>query len=156
MTDDRDQQRMDRGERSYPNRPFVGIGAVVFKLNEVLLIKRGRPPRQGSWNLPGGLQETGETVFATAAREILEETGLTVEVIELVDVVDSITRDGEDRTQYHYTLIDVRAEWRAGTPVAADDAEAVTWAPLDGLAPFELWSETERIIRMASEQRQRR
>ena len=147
-------ERMDRGERSYPRRPFVGVGVVVFKDDLVLLIKRGRPPRQGIWSLPGGLQETGETVFAAAAREIREETGLTVEVIELVDVVDSITHDEQDRTQYHYTLVDVRAEWRAGEAVAADDAEAVTWAKLDGLAAFDLWSETERVIRLAQAQRQ--
>ena len=112
--------RMDRSGRSYPDRPFVGIGAVVFKEESVLLIRRGRPPRQGSWSLPGGLQEVGETVFAAAAREVLEETGLTIQVIDLVDVVDSITRDNEDRTQYHYTLVDVRAEWRAGEAVAID------------------------------------
>ena len=145
--------RMDRGDRSYPDRPFVGVGAVVFKGDKVLLIKRGRPPRQGSWSLPGGLQEVGETVFATAAREILEETGLTVEVVALVDVVDSITRDGDDRTKYHYTLVDVRAEWRAGDAVAADDAEAVTWATLDGLDGYDLWAETDRVIRLAAAQR---
>lgn len=146
---------MDRGDRSYPKRPFIGVGAVVFKGDEVLLIKRARPPRQGIWSIPGGLQEVGETFFATAAREIFEETGLTVEVIELVDVVDSITQDDVDRTQYHYTLVDVRAEWRAGEAVAADDAEAVTWAALDALEPFELWSETDRVIRLAAAQRGR-
>ncbi len=144
---------MDRGDRRYPTRPFVGVGAVVFKDRQVLLIRRGRPPRQGIWSLPGGLQEVGETVFATAAREVLEETGLTVEIIELVDVVDSITRDAQDRTRYHYTLVDVRAEWRAGEAVAADDAEDVTWAPLDALARYDLWSETERVIRRAAAQR---
>ncbi len=146
---------MDRGNRAYPKRPFVGVGAIVFKGNDVLLIKRGRPPRQGIWSIPGGLQEIGETVFATAAREILEETRVTVEVIELVDVVDSITRDDANRTQYHYTLVDVRAEWRAGAAVAADDAEAVVWAALDALEPFDLWSETDRVIRKAAEQRGR-
>lgn len=145
--------RMDRSDRSYPDRPFVGVGAVVFKAESVLLIRRGRPPRQGSWSLPGGLQEVGETVFATAAREVLEETGLTIQVIDLVDVVDSITRDNEDRTQYHYTLVDVRAEWRAGEAIAADDAEAVIWAPLDDLNSYDLWSETERVIQLAETQR---
>ena len=153
--DELTKPRMDRTDRTYPARPFVGVGAVVFKDDAVLLIKRGRPPRQGIWSLPGGLQEVGETFFATAAREVLEETGLTVEIIELVDVVDSITRDDQDRTQYHYTLVDVRAEWRAGDAVAADDAEAATWAQLDALAPFDLWSETERVIRLAQAQRLR-
>jgi len=145
--------RMDRRDRRYPDRPFIGVGAVVFKEESVLLIQRGRPPRQGSWSLPGGLQEVGETVFAAAAREVLEETGLTIRVIELVEVVDSITRDPEGRTQYHYTLVDVRAEWRAGEAVAADDAEGVSWAPLDALNSYDLWSETERVIQLAAAQR---
>ena len=68
-------------------------------------------------------------------------------------VVDSITRDGDDRTKYHYTLVDVRAEWRAGDAVAADDAEAVTWAALDGLDGYDLWAETDRVIRLAAAQR---
>ena len=143
----------DRGERLYPARPFVGVGAVVFKDRRVLLVRRGRAPRKGMWSLPGGLQEVGETVFAAARREVLEETGLTIEVMELVDVVDSITRDAEDRARYHYTLVDLRAEWRAGEAVAGDDAEAVAWAPLDDLARYDLWAETERVIRLAAAQR---
>ena len=145
----------DRGERLYPARPFVGVGAVVFKDRQVLLVRRGRPPRKGLWSLPGGLQEVGETVFAAARREVLEETGLAIEVVELVDVVDSITRDAEDRARYHYTLVDVRAEWRAGEAVAGDDAEAVAWAPLDDLARYDLWAETVRVIRLAAAQRRR-
>ena len=145
----------DRGERLYPARPFVGVGAVVFKDRQVLLVRRGQAPRKGLWSLPGGLQEVGETVFAAARREVLEETGLTIEVVELVDVVDSITRDAEDRVRYHYTLVDVRAEWRAGEAVAGDDAEAVAWAPLDDLARYDLWAETERVIRLAAAQRRR-
>ena len=145
----------DRGERLYPARPFVGVGAVVFKDRRVLLVRRGRAPRKGMWSLPGGLQEVGETVFAAARREVLEETGLTIEVMELVDVVDSITRDAQDRARYHYTLVDVRAEWRAGEAVAGDDAEAVAWAPLDDLARYDLWAETERVIRLAAAQRRR-
>ena len=145
----------DRGERLYPARPFVGVGAVVFKDRRVLLVRRGHAPRKGMWSLPGGLQEVGETVFAAARREVLEETGLTIEIMELVDVVDSITRDAQDRARYHYTLVDVRAEWRAGEAVAGDDAEAVAWAPLDDLARYELWAETERVIRLAAAQRRR-
>lgn len=145
----------DRGERLYPARPFVGVGAVVFKDRQVLLVRRGRPPRKGLWSLPGGLQEVGETVFAAARREVLEETGLAIEVVELVDVVDSITRDAEDRARYHYTLVDVRAEWRSGEAVAGDDAEAVAWAPLDDLARYELWAETVRVIHLAAAQRRR-
>ncbi|MBM3508854.1 MAG: NUDIX domain-containing protein [Alphaproteobacteria bacterium] len=140
-------------DRRYPSRPFVGVGAVVFKGADVLLIQRGKPPRQGQWSLPGGLQRVGETVFEAGVREVREETGLTVEPIALIDVVDSITRDENGRPQYHYTLVDILAEWRAGEAVAGDDAAAVAWTALDDLARFRLWSESERIIHLAATKR---
>jgi ADP-ribose pyrophosphatase YjhB (NUDIX family) len=138
---------------TFPTQPVVGVGAVVWRGDEVLLIKRGKPPRQDTWSLPGGRQELGETVAEAARREVREETGLEVVVHDVVAVVDSIHRDDEGRIQYHYTLIDVLAEWDAGEAVAADDATAVAWATLDELAQYELWSETERIIHLAAERR---
>jgi ADP-ribose pyrophosphatase YjhB (NUDIX family) len=151
--DDRPNAAGATDDRRYPSRPFVGVGAVVFKGDHVLLIRRGRPPRQGQWSLPGGLQRSGETVFEAGVREVREETGLTVEPVALIDVVDSITRDERGRAQYHYTLVDILAEWRAGDAVAGDDAAAVAWTTLDDLARFALWSETERIIRLAARRR---
>ncbi|MDX9861044.1 MAG: NUDIX hydrolase [Rhodospirillales bacterium] len=139
--------------RLYPDRPFVGVGAVVLNGERVLLARRGNPPRAGDWSLPGGAQMTGETVFEAACREVREETGLDVEVLGVVDVVDSITRDDDGRVRYHYTLIDVVAEAKSHTATAGDDAAAVGWFSLDELGRMNLWSETERIIRLGYEMR---
>ncbi len=138
--------------REYPDRPLVGVGVVVFGAGgKVMLVRRGKPPRQGQWSLPGGAQKLGETVFEAAAREVREETGLDVEVLGLVDVVDSIRNDDDGRVHYHYTLVDVFADARDGEPRAGGDAAAAAWfAPAD-IAKLELWSETRRVIELAAE-----
>ena len=135
----------------YPNRPLIGVGVIVFKDDRVLLIRRGKAPRAGQWSLPGGRQRLGETVRATAAREVREETGCEIEVKALLDVVDSIMRDEADRIQYHYTLVDFLAQWRGGEARAAGDAAEVVWADPDALEPYELWSETVRLIELGRE-----
>lgn len=139
--------------RTYPERPLIGVGGVVWRDDRVLLIRRGQPPKQDEWSLPGGRQELGETIAEAARREVFEETGLEVEVQDVVAVVDLIDRDDDGRIRFHYTLIDLLAEWRAGEARAGDDAAAVAWARLDELAQYELWSETERIIRLSAERR---
>ena len=101
--------------REYPDRPFVGVGVVVWRGDNVLLIQRGKPPRIGAWSLPGGAQELGETVRETAVREVREETGVEIDVTHLIDVVDTITRDKDGRVRLQYTLVDFAAEWRLGT-----------------------------------------
>ena len=103
--------------REYPDRPMVGVGVVVWRGPELLLIQRGKPPRKGAWSLPGGMQELGETVRETAVREVREETGLEIDLTHLIDVVDTITRDEDGRVRMQYTLVDFAAEWRAGEPV---------------------------------------
>ncbi len=134
--------------REYPNQPLIGVGVIVWRDDKVLLIRRGKPPRQGQWSLPGGLQKLGETVFEAACREVMEETGVAIRVLELTDVVDLIERDSaDDRVRYHYTLIDVVAGWLSGEAVAGSDADEVKWADLETLPSFQLWSETERVIR---------
>ncbi|MDE0941531.1 MAG: NUDIX hydrolase [Alphaproteobacteria bacterium] len=139
--------------RSYPDRPMVGVGAVVFKDNEILMIRRGKAPRKGHWSLPGGMQELGETVFAAAAREVLEETNIVIANIALIDVIDAITPDDEGEIQYHYTLIDVVAEWQGGDPVGGDDAMHAEFMPLHRAESLDMWEETHRIIKVAREMR---
>jgi ADP-ribose pyrophosphatase YjhB (NUDIX family) len=139
----------------YPNRPLIGVGVVVFKGDRVLLIRRGKPPREGQWSLPGGRQRLGERIEAAARREVAEEAGIEIEVGSLVDVVDSITRDDRGVVQYHYTLVDLVAEWRAGEATAGHDAAEVVWADPADLAPYDLWRETERIIALAAGKRAR-
>ncbi len=142
---------------SESKRPLVGVGAVVVKgaagAERVLLIRRGKAPRLGTWSLPGGRQCHGETVRAAAAREVMEETGLEVEISHLLDVVDSLTRDSTGAVTYHYTLVDFLAEWCAGEARAGDDAAEVLWADPHDLDRFDLWDETLRIIALALDRR---
>ena len=139
--------------REYPDRPFVGIGVLVWRDERVLLIRRRNPPRAGQWSLPGGGQELGETIAEAARREVGEETGLEIVVEDVVEVIDLIERDEDGRVQYHYVLIDVNATWTGCDPAAGDDATATAWATLDELGTFKLWSETERVIRRGYDRR---
>lgn len=143
----------DGNPRAYPDRPYVGVGIVVFRGDEVLLAQRGKWPRKYAWSIPGGAQELGETVHQAALRELREETALEVEIIGLVDVVDSINRDRGGRVEFHYTLVDLAAEWRAGEAVAGDDVAAVKWVKLADLDDFELRRATARVIRQADQMR---
>ncbi|HIJ62031.1 MAG TPA: NUDIX hydrolase [Rhodospirillaceae bacterium] len=131
-----------------PTAPVVGVGAVVWKDGRFLLIRRGRPPRQGSWSLPGGRQELGETVFQTAVREIREETGVAIRVLDIAGVVDLIDRDGDD-ILYHYTVIDVLAVWLSGDAVAGDDAMAVAWVEPGQLDDYGATEAVRRVVATA-------
>ncbi|MBP2226810.1 ADP-ribose pyrophosphatase YjhB (NUDIX family) [Azospirillum agricola] len=143
----------ERSSREYPDRPWVGVGVVVWRGDRVLLIRRGRAPRLGQWALPGGAQSLGETVFETAAREVLEETGLVVIPTEVITVVDAITPDAEGRVHYHYTLVEVSAESAEGEPVCADDALEARWATPDEAGALTEWDETRRVILLAAARR---
>jgi 8-oxo-dGTP diphosphatase len=136
-------------DREYPARPIVGIGIVVIKGDSVLLVRRGKPPNVGAWTLPGGAQEVGETTEQAARRELLEETGLEVDTLHFAATVDNIRRDTDGRIRYHYTIIDFAARWVAGEPVAATDVTEATWAKLDALDEYGLWSEAHRVIAIA-------
>lgn len=139
--------------RLYPDRPFVGVGVVVWRGADVLLVRRAKPPREGRWSIPGGVQQIGETLVEAAVREVREETGLTVEITGLLDAVDSIERDASGDVRRHYSLIDFAADWRAGEAAPADDVSEVTWADPDALAAFDLWTETLRVIRLSAARR---
>lgn len=141
--------------RRYPERPIVGVGVVVLRGDEVLLIQRGKPPRLGQWSLPGGMQEIGETVREAGRREVMEEAGVEIDFIGLIDVIDSIRRDGDDGVEFHYTLVDLAAEWLGGEPRAGGDAMGVRWVGLSEVDGLGLWSETVRVIREAAEMRRR-
>jgi len=138
-----------RSPREYPARPLVGVGVVVFRDDTVLLIRRGKPPRMGEWSLPGGAQKIGETVRETAAREVFEETGVTITALRFLEVIDSITRDSAGRVQFHYTLIDFLAEWQCGDLLVAGDAGHAEWIPFAQLDEIPLWSKTVEVIRKA-------
>ncbi len=137
------------GTREYPARPLVGIGVVLLKPGAVLLVRRAKPPAAGSWSLPGGAQELGETAEHAARRELREEAGLQAGPMTLAANVDSIHRDPEGRVQFHYTILDFAAEWLGGEPVAGGDVSEAVFAPLDRLADYGLWDEAHRVIGIA-------
>jgi 8-oxo-dGTP diphosphatase len=113
--------------RRYPDRPIVGVLAVVLRGERALVVRRHNPPMAGRWGFPGGVLELGETVAEGAMRELLEETGVVAEPIGPLTVIDSIDCDDEGRVRFHYTLVAVRGLWRSGAGVAADDADEVAW-----------------------------
>ena len=138
---------MINSDRSYLSSPFIGVGVVIWRDNEFLLIKRGKQPRIGEWSIPGGKQELGETILDAVSREVMEETSITIQIEGLVDVVDSITKDDFDQVRFHATLIDFVATYVSGTPTPGDDALDLRWFKLEDLYSLELWDETSRIIR---------
>lgn len=118
-------------QREFPKAPIVGVGAVVVDDGRVLLVQRGREPLKGKWSLPGGMLEIGESLQQGVVREVEEETGLRVEPIELIELLDRIVREegptGE-RVRYHYVIADYLCRVVGGSLKAASDAEAVRWA----------------------------
>ncbi len=120
-------------KREYPDAPVAGVGAVIVRdgprgEKSVLLIRRAQPPLQGEWSLPGGAVELGETLEDAIRREVLEETGLIVDPVEVVKAFDRIARDPRDRVQYHYVLIDFLCRVTGGTLACATDALEARWA----------------------------
>jgi 8-oxo-dGTP diphosphatase len=132
--------------------PVPAVGVVCLRAgadgDEVLLIRRGKPPRRGEWSLPGGRLEFGERLEAAALRELAEETGVEAQLTGLIEVLDGLFPDGER----HYVLIDYAARWIAGEPRAGDDATEARFWPLSEIGALGLWSETRRVILKAAAQ----
>ena len=126
--------------------PFIGVGVVVWRSNRFLLVKRGKSPRKGEWSIPGGRQKLGETTRDTALREIQEEASIGIEILGLIDVVDSIIKDDRGLVNFHATLVDYAAQYVSGTPKAGDDAIDIGWFTLEDIPSLNLWEETGRII----------
>lgn len=127
--------------------PVPAVGVVCFRGDEVLLIRRGTPPRQGEWSLPGGRIEPGERAASAALRELLEETGVEARLLGVIDVVDGVFPEAGR----HYVLIDYLALWIAGEPRAGDDAVEAVFVPLDRALDLVAWDETRRILLRARE-----
>ena len=147
---------MNDNSRAYPDRPYVGVGVVVFRDDSVLLAQRGKRPRLNVWSIPGGAQEIGETIEQAAHREIFEETGVRIELLGLIDVVNSINRDEDQRVQFHYTLVDFVAQWKSGEIIAGDDAADARWVPIAKLESYNLRPLTQEVIRSADKMRNSR
>ena len=138
-------------KRKYPESPLVGVGAVIINDGRVLLVKRGHPPLAGEWSIPGGVLELGETLREAAIREVQEETCLTVETADLLGVYDRVLRDEDQRTLYHYVLVDFLCRRVAGEPKAAGDADEVGWFTPAEVARFALAKDTAEVIRLGFE-----
>ena len=130
--------------------PIVGVGAVIVNdTGDVLLIRRGKPPLHHEWSIPGGKVEHGETLQQAVMREVREETGLDIEVAELIDVVDGIIHDVNGEIGHHYVLIDYLARPVGGTLRAGSDAVHAEWVAYERLHEYPMWSETRRVIAAA-------
>lgn len=132
--------------REYPDRPWVGIGVIAFRGDDVLLVRRSKPPRQGEWSIPGGAQHLGETAEAAARRELFEETGIEVGPLTVAVVVDALSHDEAGRARFHYTIIDFAGRWSAGEPIAGDDVSEARWFSPTELPALGLWAEAIRAI----------
>jgi len=117
-------------KRLYPKQPLVGVGAVIIHKGRILLEKRKNEPGRGKWSIPGGLVELGEKCEQTVIREVKEETGLTVDNPEHIDVVDNVDLDENGRVRYHFVIVDFLVTLKGGTLGASSDAADLKWVPL--------------------------
>jgi mutator protein MutT len=135
--------------RTYPERPIVGVGAVVIDRGRVLLVKRANEPLKGEWSLPGGAVDVGETLQDAVRREIREETCLEVEVGPIVDVLDRIRYDPDGRVEFHYVLVDFVCRPSGGTLQCASDAADALWAETAALRGYGVAEATIGVIEKA-------
>jgi len=138
---------LDKTNSAYPDYPRVAVGAIVFKDASVLLVRRGQPPAQDLWAIPGGRVEIGETLQQAVEREIFEETGITVRALDPVYTFDFIDRDEHGRTRFHYVIIDFTADYVSGQIKAGDDAAAACWVSSDALASLKVSSKTRQLLK---------
>ena len=142
--------------REYPDRPVVGIGGVVIENGQALLIKRGSEPLLGQWSIPGGTLELGESLQQGVARELLEETGLEVQVLDMIEAFDRIFLDPaaanareRSRPKYHYVIVDYLCQRRAGEARAGSDVTDIAYATEQELEKFQMTSTAVRVLRRA-------
>ncbi len=139
----------ERAERMYPSRPLVGVGAVIWDGARVLLERRGQPPAQGAWAVPGGLIELGETAEEAIRREVREECGIEIAVGPVLGLFEPVQRDADGRVRYHYVVIDFLAHYVAGALQAGDDAAELRWAAPGELEAYALMPATREMIEKA-------
>jgi 8-oxo-dGTP diphosphatase len=132
--------------REYPERPVVGVGAVIVQDGNVVLIKRRYEPLAGQWSLPGGALELGETLEAAVAREMLEETGLVVEVGPVIEVFDRIMRDEATRVRYHFVLVDYLCWPLSGSLAAGSDVDDAVFVDPADLPEYKLTAKATAVI----------
>jgi 8-oxo-dGTP diphosphatase len=141
-------ESQENSRRWYPDHPFVGVGVVVVRDGQMLMVKRGKEPYKGKWSIPGGGIELGETLYEGARREVLEESSVKVEIERVLDTVDEIFRDEEGRVKYHFIDIDVLGRYVGGESKAQSDAAECRWVALKEIErldiPSNLWDMLKR------------
>ncbi len=142
--------------REYPDRPLAGVGGVVIAEGRALLIRRGSPPLVGQWSIPGGMLEVGETLVDGVRRELAEETGIEVRVLDLIEVFERIDLDASGKPQYHFVILDYLCEMTGGELRAASDVTDAAWAAPSELARYSLTPTATRVIEKAFEMARRR
>lgn len=138
-----------RDSREYPLRPVVGVGGVIIADGRALLIRRGHAPLEGQWSIPGGTLEVDETIVEGIRRELAEEAGIEVRVLDLIEVFERIFRDKDDKVQYHFVILDYLCEMAGGSARAGGDVVDVAWAGEEELAKFELTEAATRVLKKA-------
>lgn len=146
---------MTRDNRRYPRRPILGVGAIILRRDRILLVERGRAPMAGYWSLPGGVLEAGETLEEGVCREVLEETGLEVKAVAMVQVFERIMRDRRGRPEYHYVLLDYFCRVTGGTLAAASDVTRAEWVPRRLLGDYAITEGTLPVIEKAFRERRK-
>jgi mutator protein MutT len=141
--------------RDYPDRPIVGVGAVIFEDDQVILVRRGTPPSYGAWSLPGGAVEVGETLEQAVMREVAEEVGFDVVVGDVVAVLERVFLDSAEKVQYHYVLVDFLCRKIGGSLRASGDALSCHRVSLASLEGYPLSPETREVIQRAYDRRGR-
>jgi ADP-ribose pyrophosphatase YjhB (NUDIX family) len=143
---------ISEADRRYPKRPLVGVGALIFRRDRILMAQRGKDPLKGWWSLPGGALELGESLEAAVCREVLEETGLEVKPVKLFEVFERIIRDAAGAPEYHYVLIDYACRVVGGDLFPGDDVSAVEWVRRRDLPGLQITEGTLAVIEKAFEQ----
>ncbi len=136
----------DSSTREYPVRPCLAVGAVVFKDDKVLLVKRGSPPARGVWAIPGGSVELGEPLKKAAERETFEETGIVIKAGEPIFSFESIHRDDKDRVRFHYYIVDLGATYISGEVTPGDDALDAGWISRETLGRLNVSPPTLKLL----------
>lgn len=136
-------------KRDYPERPIIAVAAVIIEDNRFVLVKRGTPPHQGEWTIPGGILECGESLREAVIREAKEETSLTVKPVALVEVFERIIRNQEGRIQFHYVIMDYLCEVIDGTLRAGEDADDARWLTQAELNDLQVTEGTLQVLKKA-------
>ncbi|MBI4773996.1 MAG: NUDIX hydrolase [Deltaproteobacteria bacterium] len=133
--------------REYPEQPVLCVAAVVFDPDDrLLLVRRAKQPSLGAWSIPGGAVELGETLREAIIREVLEETGVQADPVELITFVERIVKAEGEMPQFHYVIAEFLCRWKSGVPSPSDDVDRAFWVPKSDLSKYALPKVTQEII----------